>query len=76
MGAVAFFCADVMTANTQSFRIATPRGGLQVQRWQPVAVASDLGAVAAAPIVLLHDSLGSVALWRDFPAQRPTPRSA
>jgi pimeloyl-ACP methyl ester carboxylesterase len=58
-----------MTANTQSFRIATPRGGLQVQRWQPVAVASDLGGVAAAPIVLLHDSLGSVALWRDFPAQ-------
>ena len=36
---------------------------------QPAATAE--GSAAAfhpAPIVLLHDSLGSVALWRDFPA--------
>lgn len=58
-----------MTVTTQSFRLATARGELQVQRWQPVAVAATPGVVAPAPIVLLHDSLGSVALWRDFPAQ-------
>lgn len=58
-----------MTVTTQSFRIATARGELQVQRWQTAAVAATPGVVAPAPIVLLHDSLGSVALWRDFPAQ-------
>ncbi|MEG2047347.1 MAG: alpha/beta hydrolase [Comamonas sp.] len=65
--------ASVMSITTQSFRIATARGELQVQRWQTAAVAATTGAtsgvVAPAPIVLLHDSLGAVALWRDFPAQ-------
>lgn len=42
-------------------------GGLHVRRWRdddPVA-----GDRQRAPIVLLHDSLGCVALWREFPAQ-------
>ncbi len=37
-------------------------GRLFAQSWTPGA------ATTAAPIVLLHDSLGCVALWRDFPA--------
>lgn len=50
-----------MPVAVQPFRLATPLGELQVQRWVPQAMS------AAAPIVLLHDSLGSIALWRDFP---------
>ncbi len=34
---------------------------LYVRRWTPA------GTEARTPIVLFHDSLGSVALWRDFP---------
>ena len=42
--------------------ISHPRGRLFARSWAP----RDAGP--RAPIVLLHDSLGSVALWRDFPA--------
>jgi pimeloyl-ACP methyl ester carboxylesterase len=41
--------------------IETPQGRLFAKRWDNDA---QPGAV---PIVLFHDSLGSVALWRDFP---------
>lgn len=41
-------------------------GTLFVRRWDPP------GARAMPPLVLLHDSLGSVGLWRDFPAQLAT----
>ncbi|MEG0148053.1 MAG: alpha/beta hydrolase [Comamonas sp.] len=44
-------------------RIATPDGQLFVKRWPGVD-----GPVKA-PLVLMHDSLGSVALWREFPEQ-------
>ncbi|MGE3332495.1 MAG: alpha/beta fold hydrolase [Rhodospirillaceae bacterium] len=40
--------------------IDVPGGRLFAREW--------LGADAAPPIVLLHDSLGCVDLWRDFPA--------
>jgi len=40
---------------------AHPRGRLFTRTWTPPEP-------AGAPIVLLHDSLGSVELWRDFPA--------
>lgn len=54
-----------MTApSTEEFWIATDRGRLYVKHWYPAEV--DDGE---APIVLFHDSLGCVALWRDFPAQ-------
>ena len=44
--------------------LAGPGGvALHGRLWQPQ------GGGARAPIVLLHDSLGCVALWRDFPAQ-------
>ncbi len=40
-----------------------PRGRLFARSWAPAD-----GGAAKAPLVLLHDSLGSVELWRDFPA--------
>jgi len=40
-----------------------PRGRLFARSWTPTE------GPATAPIVLLHDSLGCVELWREFPAQ-------
>lgn len=42
--------------------VASPTGRIFTRRWQ-AAAETKLG-----PIVLLHDSLGSVELWRSFPA--------
>ncbi|MFJ4452985.1 alpha/beta fold hydrolase [Pseudomonas sp. NPDC089392] len=42
--------------------INTAQGKLFAQEWAPPQA-------QGAPIVLLHDSLGCVALWRDFPQQ-------
>ena len=39
-----------------------PRGRLFVRNWSPATPATK------APIVMFHDSLGSVDLWRNFPA--------
>lgn len=47
------------------FRIPTPSGFLFARQWVPEG--SD--ASQRAPLVLLHDSLGCVALWRNFPEQ-------
>ena len=41
--------------------IPTPLGRLFAKRWDPGA------ANATSPIVMLHDSLGCVALWRALP---------
>lgn len=46
--------------STEQHWIDTPDGQLFAQSWNP---AKESGS----PIVLLHDSLGCVALWRDFP---------
>ncbi|MBT2118026.1 alpha/beta hydrolase [Dyella sp. LX-66] len=48
----------------EEFWIAAEGGRLYVKHWYPAAENA-----ADAPIVLFHDSLGCVALWRDFPAQ-------
>lgn len=45
---------------SQQHDVATPRGRLFAQSWAPADA-------SGAPLVLLHDSLGCVALWRDFP---------
>lgn len=45
----------------QDHRIDTPDGVLFCRVWSPAV------SGARAPIVLLHDSLGSVELWRGFP---------
>lgn len=50
--------------------IPTPHGRLYAERWHPSgAPAAQAGG---SPFVLFHDSLGSVALWRDFPQQLAT----
>src|SRR5689334_17143974 len=41
--------------------IESPAGRLHAKSWAP----RDLNSKS--PIILLHDSLGCVALWRDFP---------
>ncbi|MCM2330392.1 MAG: alpha/beta hydrolase [Pseudomonas sagittaria] len=46
--------------------IATPTGRMFVRRWRPIDAHH---AASHAPIVLFHDSLGCVELWRDFPEQ-------
>lgn len=43
-------------------RVDVASGHIFVRQWTPDVAAS------ASPLVLLHDSLGSVELWRDFPA--------
>ena len=42
--------------------ISMPHGQIYAKQWQ-------IEGSLKAPIILLHDSLGCVALWRDFPAQ-------
>ncbi|MCB1755647.1 MAG: alpha/beta hydrolase [Gammaproteobacteria bacterium] len=48
------------TITSNETRVSTPLGKIYVKRWQT-------GDSAGAPIVLFHDSLGCVSLWRDFP---------
>lgn len=43
--------------------VAHPRGRICARRWCPPET-----PLQASPIVMLHDSLGCVELWRDFPA--------
>ncbi|SDM24710.1 Pimeloyl-ACP methyl ester carboxylesterase [Oryzisolibacter propanilivorax] len=50
----------------QDHWIGTGLGRVLARRWQPAG--TDAATRAPAPIVLLHDSLGCIALWRDFPA--------
>lgn len=50
--------------------VATPAGRLFTARWQPGgAPGAPTAGVKGAPIVLFHDSLGSVGQWRGFPAR-------
>lgn len=54
--------------------VDTDKGRLFVRRWTPAATtvataASAKAAAGKAPIVLFHDSLGSVELWRDLPGR-------
>lgn len=46
---------------TEKLGISTPQGTLAAERW----AGRD---PALAPVVLFHDSLGSISLWRGFPA--------
>ena len=45
--------------------IATELGTVFARSWRPAGLSSDRGET----ILLFHDSLGCVELWRDFPAQ-------
>lgn len=55
-----------VSVSTETLWIDTPKGRLFCTRWFP-ATASNV--VQKPPLVLFHDSLGCVALWRDFPQQ-------
>lgn len=52
-----------LSVQTREVHVPTAQGQLYVKRWQP----EEGGGFA--PLVLMHDSLGSVDLWRDFPEQ-------
>lgn len=54
-----------MTLQTESFFLSVSGTDLEVHRIDPV----DPGALNNPPIVFLHEGLGSVSLWRDFPAR-------
>lgn len=45
----------------QELRIEMSGGSVYLKKWVPQSSCDNL------PIILLHDSLGSVGLWRDFP---------
>lgn len=56
---------DRIEAVTISDRMVGPRGGRRfVREWMP---ARDAATVAAPPLVLFHESLGCVPLWKSFP---------
>jgi len=48
--------------SSQEHWISSEKGQLFAQDWAPAALTGE-------PILLLHDSLGCVTLWRDFPQQ-------
>lgn len=52
--------------HTQDLRIASLHGKLFVRIWSPDHLSPSFDD---APIVLFHDSLGCVELWREFPAK-------
>jgi len=45
----------------EEFSIEVSGGSVYVKKWLPETISTDV------PLVLLHDSLGSVDLWKDFP---------
>ena len=53
--------------NTTQYYVETPDGLLLARCWQP-----EKAEPAGSTIVLFHDSLGSIELWRDFPKQLST----
>ena len=55
-----------LSINTEMLWIDTPQGRLFCSRWFPADGPSNPDKP---PIVLFHDSLGCIALWRDFPQQ-------
>lgn len=50
--------------HTEDFTIATAQGQIHARRWRNAEAPPH-----SAPFVLLHDSLGAVSLWREFPEQ-------
>ncbi|HEY0940995.1 MAG TPA: alpha/beta hydrolase [Steroidobacter sp.] len=51
-----------MSSEVLDSYVDVPGGKIFVRRWRP-------DACSQSPIVLLHDSLGCVDMWRDFPAE-------
>ena len=61
--------SDTQTAPDQTSDrwVDHPQGRIFTRTWEPAGAAD--GAPRGSPIVLFHDSLGSVELWRSFPAE-------
>lgn len=55
-----------VSISTETLSIDTPQGRLSCCRWFPEGEPQNLHKP---PIILFHDSLGCIALWRDFPQQ-------
>lgn len=51
------------SSKVEAFRIDVPGGTVYAKRWVPETDCCE------SPLILLHDSLGSVDLWRNFPEQ-------
>jgi len=56
--------SDIPGTLVRDHWVVHPQGRIFARSWTPEHSAA---AAPAAPIVLMHDSLGCVALWRDFP---------
>jgi len=54
---------SMQDCDSEDFHVDLAGGRVFVRRWRPETLTDQ------APIVLLHDSLGCVATWRDFPGQ-------
>lgn len=53
---------NMSAVTSKDRRVPTPRGRIFIRCWQPTT----WRAAGASPVILLHDSLGCVELWRDF----------
>lgn len=54
--------SEAAAPRVEDHRVDGPGGNPFARAWHPAGE-------AGAPILLLHDSLGSVELWRDFPGR-------
>ena len=54
------------TSQTHDRWVDHPQGRLFTRTWEPTGAGQ---GARRSPIVLFHDSLGSVELWRSFPAE-------
>ena len=54
-----------MRMDTKELYLEIPQGQIYVKRW----IVDQKPSFQNAPIILFHESLGSVELWRDFPEQ-------
>lgn len=60
--------ADLSAVAVSDHWVSHPQGRLFARRWSPPRTGA-VEALPPAPVLLFHDSLGCVALWRDFPAR-------
>lgn len=51
------------STKVEEFKVEVPGGRVYAKRWLPESDSTK------SPLILLHDSLGSVDLWRDFPSK-------
>ncbi|HET6794298.1 MAG TPA: alpha/beta hydrolase [Acidimicrobiales bacterium] len=59
----------VATGPTSTGFVAVAGGDLEWARWDPAPPGARAGQDAGAPLLLLHEGLGSVGLWRRFPEE-------